>query len=131
MKTEKLKVEPIFVNGRGKSLSLKEIMKQNIISISVAYLATESNLKVRSFNCKLRIEVNSKFEKILTINDEHIILYYSLGNDSTVICFQDKNEFDKITDYDEGTLWKMAVSTVTSPYHLSFHQANLRNIDWD
>jgi hypothetical protein len=117
---------PCFTNSKGETLSLTEILLKKIVSVTIAYLSCPQK---KSW----KVKPETSLEREITISDPYgIELIFAEGIPSTVIKFSKKEEFDKIEDYDETTLFKRyEMDILDRRYHVSFHIDNLRAIEWE
>lgn len=128
---ESLKEMPVF-SCNGIELPLNEIQKKVIKSVTINYLSEVKKVKVNGLMGFLGKTKTVQEEKSLIINDEQgISLFYSLEQDLTTIRFWNKEEWLKITDYDEETLFKRFVMSIILPYQVNFHIGNLVGITWN
>lgn len=128
MKKE-FKKEPVFINGKNEKLELQEITKRVIKSVTIAYYSKEEKKK-KLFFLKSKKNV-SKEKKEITINDSNIVFYYIPGVENATIRFSSKEEFEKVSDYDEETLFKRFIFSLVNPYQINFLLGNLKKIDWE
>ena len=125
--------ESIFTNSKGEEMFLVEVLKtKKITSVTFSYLSALRFEKADGwFKKLLGIKKAVQDEKELTINDEKGITFYlNKGIESATIRFWSKDEWDKVNNYDETTMWKQYIMTLINPFQINFHIGNLKNIDW-
>jgi hypothetical protein len=120
----------VFTNATGEELSLTEIAKRTIVSITIAYLSKPRKVRENGWKGILGLKKTVQEDKEVTISDdEGIILYFTDGHGSATIRFSKRSEWHKITDYDEDTLIKGYIFNLF-PYRINFHAGNIKKINW-
>lgn len=126
-------VIPVFTQ-KEEILSLVQIIEtKKIISVTITYLSSKKEIKVKGWKGFFGSKEISQEEKVVTINDlKGITFYFTEKTDLGTIRFWDKKEFQKFDnkDYDENTLWTRYVMSMVSPYQVNFHIGNLKEIKW-
>lgn len=122
---------PVFTCNE-EELPLDQIQKRVIKSVTINYLSAAKKVKVPGLMGMLGKTKMVQEERSVIINDEQgISLFYNLEQDSTTIRFWNKEEWLKIADYDEETLFKRFVMGMILPYQVNFHIGNLVGITWN
>jgi len=128
---ETLKKTPTFLCN-GEELSLEQISKKKISSITINYLSTPKAVKEAGglgFFGKKKI-IQEKKE--LVVSDEKGIAL-SLGDEGIVasIRFWNKKDWEKVVDYDRGVLVKRFMVTSIAPYVIFFYIKDLKSVEWN
>lgn len=128
---EELEKMPVF-SCQGKKLSLNEIQKRNITSITIDYLSYPEQVRAPGiFGFFGKKKIIQSVRQLVVCDKRGILLNYKPGNTSASIRFWDEKEWLKIKDYDKKTLEKKFVMTPIRPYGFIFKVSNLRAIIWD
>lgn len=127
---EDVKKELMFC-CKGEMLTLEEVKKRKIVSISINYLSEEREELVPGIKGLFgKKELVQDARELVINDDEGISIFFENGCPSVSINFSKKEEWDKISDYDNNTLIKRYLATVNNPFQLSFVMANLKSISW-
>ena len=121
---------PCYKNSKNKILLLSDIVKKHIVSVKIAYLSEKKIVNtggIFGFFVKEKT-IQEKLE--ITINDKEIFFDYTPGVEFATICFSNKDEFLKLTNYDSNTIWKRNLMTISWQYQINFLISNLKEIDW-
>lgn len=122
---------PIFLCN-GEELSLDEISKKKVTSVTINYLSAPRKVKIPGIMGLLGKKKTIQEEKELIINDEKgINISFMLGQPVTSIRFWNEEEWNKVTDYDQEVLFKRYVMTIVAPYQINFYIGNLKSISWN
>jgi len=128
---ENFKKTPTFLCN-GEELSLDQISKKKINSVTINYLSAPKAKKeagILGFFGKKKI-VQEKKE--LVVNDEKGITL-SLGAEGMVasIRFWNQKDWDRVVDYDKGVLSKKFMVTLIAPYVIFFYIKDLKSVRWN
>jgi hypothetical protein len=110
-----------------------EIMRyKKVKSVTLTYLSRVRIERASGLKGFLGFKKQSQEEKEVTICDNSgIFVNYTPGIEATSIRFNDRREFEKIIDFDEDTLRKRLMTTISNRCKISFNFLNLKKIDWE
>jgi hypothetical protein len=121
---------PVFTCN-GENLSLDEIQKRVINSVTISYLSEAKKVKAPGLIGMMGKKKVVQEKRSLVINDEQgITIFFALGDPVVSIRFWKKEEWEKLVDYDKKTFFKRYMMTIVHPYQINFHIGNLKSINW-
>lgn len=122
----------MFSNKNGVELHIDEIIKKKITTVVIAYLSRERIDKLSGLKGLLGFKKRSQENRIITIEDKSgILLYYIPGIESASIRFFQKDQFNKIVNFDEKTIKKRYSVNPTHLHQVNFNILNLIEVDWE
>lgn len=129
-KMEIFETMPVF-SCNEECLPLDEIQKKIISSVTVNYLSERKTIKFPGIMGILGKKKFVQEKRSFVITDKQgITIFFALGNPVISIRFWEKEEWEKVRDYDEETLFKRYVMSIVHPYQINFHIGNLESITW-
>jgi hypothetical protein len=128
---EILKRMPVFCCN-GKKLSLDKIQEKVINFVTINYLSEGRKVKVPEFMGMLgKRKIIQEERSIVIVDKMGIIIFFSLEQSSVSVRFRNKEEFEKLVDYDKQTLFKGCINHLAQPYQINFSIGNLKNVIWN
>lgn len=121
--------KPTFTNSKGECLPLPEISRKNVKSITIIYLSAEKRREQIGILGFFGFFSDVQEKKEVVIADGRILLYF-FGNQTATIYFSSPEEYQKIEDYDENSLWKEPVRSASNLFQINFPKSSLKEIDW-
>lgn len=120
---------PEFVNSKGESLPLPEIVNKKITSVVVTYLSAEKRKEQIGISGFFGFFSDVQDKKNLVIDNGRIHLLF-LGGETATVFFSSEEEFKKIEGYDENSLWKSPIKSATDFFQINIPKSSLKEIDW-
>lgn len=123
------KTVPVF-SCNGETLSLEEIKEKKITSLTISYLSKEKDspkaTKTKS------AKKGKQEEKEIVINDEKgITLFFYTWHPAISIFFSNIEDWEKIVDYDDETIFKKVSKRIFRPCQVNFPVSSLKSIKWE
>lgn len=116
----------------GEELSLSEIRKKKVNSVTVCYDSEPIEERAPGVLGLLGKKIIKREKKEFTIeNKEGIDINLSICDSLVIIRFYEEADWKKVIEYDKNTLFKRHSTGVCCPCQINFLSTYLKNISWE